>query len=626
MADIKEAFLDESHVRVAVVGYKDHIDSPNVQFLDFTSSTNEVHRFLDTLSAMGGDDLPEDVLGGVRQALNASWKQQTRCVIHIADAPPHGRVLHDLRETQDDYPEPGSEPHGLRYESLIRQAVQLNVNYALLRINSTTDRMALAFSQIYAAADADIKLLPSNTYHRIEASAKGSVSAVLQFEELQLGTTYSELRHLVVRSVTGSVSRTTNRLTMTLTQGSKGGSTTGGNASKLPSNLKAINEEISLEGGPPQWSTPGWLDETLVVEGFCPDVVVHSASTLNDMMAADGHIRLSIAELTIHARSRPFAQGSLRVASYARTAVSSSPFVVKSFKEDGKGQAHLAEDMRIQALCKAFALEFNELLETEEPIDFVVTMCLQKQSRTSSKNKWLSLEPFLEGEYVKYNNNQLFVREDSPDDLFNRKAQAFSHFTFERSWGHFLVTDLQGVGNLLTDPAVQTLDHERFKLNPTNLNEAGFKFFFVGHECNEFCHKLGLKSNREMVVSGRFSFRERWPTMDPTVCCSNKLCRRIIRLASAQKSPKYPGFHWCNACWPQLVSSTVNWICVAPGPNHEFEVSRFFHESQVQAPPRRCAEHLEKDMTVSSAAVVGRNIWNRTKLAKKKSSIVGSSW
>jgi hypothetical protein len=37
-----------------------------------------------------------------------------------------------------------SELHGLTYEPLLRQLIQLNINYVLLRINSTTDHMALA--------------------------------------------------------------------------------------------------------------------------------------------------------------------------------------------------------------------------------------------------------------------------------------------------------------------------------------------------------------------------------------------------------------------------------------------------------------------------------------------------
>ncbi|KAI9861620.1 MAG: hypothetical protein M1813_005230 [Trichoglossum hirsutum] len=647
--DIKKSFLNESEVRVAVVSYKDHSDNPNIEFLDFTPSADQVRQFLDRLDANGGVDLPEDVLGGVHCALNASWKQQTRCIIHIADAPPHGRSLHDLDESQDHYPNPGSEPHGLTYEPLLTQLIRLNINYALLRIYPSTDRMALAFAQVYAAASADVKLLPSNIYSG-QANGKHSKGssglwsgantkhADLQFEEMELGTTYSQLRHLVVRTVTDSVSRTAGRMSLALSSVRKSG-TTGGKAKKMATGLTAINEDegsggsargVCLEKGPPQWDTPGWLNETLTVEGFCPDMVLQSANSLNDMMSADENIKLSVAQLTIHARSNPFAEGSVRVASYARTAASTSKFVVKSFKEDGKMLPHLAEDMRIQALCKAFALEFNGLLKIEPPIDFIVTTCLQSKSKAGSEigseDGCLSLEPFIDGEYIKYNNNSMFVKEDSPDDPFNQIAQAFSHFTFERSWGHFLVNDLQGVGHLLTDPSIQTLDHERFKLAETNLYEEGFKFFFVAHECNSACHKLELKSNREMVISGNYEFRERWPPMEATVCCSNKLCRRIVRLVSTHESDKFPGYHWCNVCWPQLQSSVVQWICMAPGPNHEFDVSRFFYESQGQPTPRRCPRHLEKDKTVSSASVVGGSLWSKMKAGGHKRFISGRSW
>lgn len=644
VTDIKKTFLNESEVRVAVVSYKDHADNPNIEFLDFTPSADKVRQFLDRLSAGGGGDAPEDVLGGVQQALNASWKQQTRCIIHIADAPPHGRSLHDLGDKQDDYPNPGSEPHRLTYEPLLTNLIKLNINYALLRINAYTDRMALAFSQIYAAASATVKLHPSNIYSSQVDCKRSKISSGrlngsitkhvdLQFEETKLGTTYSQLRHLVVRTVTDSVTRTAGRMSLALSSVGKFG-IAGVEAKKMATDLTAIREdedsggstsEMDLEEGPPQWDRPGWLNQTLEVEGFCPDIVVHSATSLNDMMAGDENIKLSVTQLTIIARSKPFAKGSVRVASYARTAASTSKFVVKSFMEDGKMLAHLVEDMRIQALCKAFALQFNALLKLEPPLDFVVTTCLQNQSKVGSEDGCLSLEPYIDGEYIKYNNNSMFVKEDSPDDPFNQTAQAFSHFTFERSWGHFLVNDLQGVGHLLTDPSIQTRDHERFNLSVTNLYEEGFKFFFAAHQCNSVCRKLELKSNGGMVISDNYEFREHWPTMEATICCSNKLCRRIVRLASAHESDKFPG-HWCNACWPQLQSSMTRWICVAPGPNHEFDVSKFFYESQGQLTPRRCPEHIEKDKSVSNAAVMGGSLWNRMKNVGPKSSISGRSW
>jgi Alpha-kinase family/von Willebrand factor type A domain len=634
MRDIEVAFFNEAEVRMAVVGYKDHLDNPNIAFIDFTPSADEVRSFVDGLAATGGDDEPEDVLGGLQRALNASWKQKTRCIIHIADAPPHGRTLQNWPILGDFYPEPGSEPHHLTHGPLLQQLIGLNINYALLRINNSTDRMAFTFFQAYSAASADCKLLKSNTYYSQASSMSASSHSGLGrgtsgrssktglvFEELELGTTFSALRHLVVKMVTTSASRTAVRRSP--------GQTAKARIDKKLLNLASIEEgeddstDVRLEAIPPRWNTSGWLNETLMVEGFSPDVAVHGAHTLDDMIADDDNITMSTTQLTIHKRSMPFAQGAMRVVSYARTAASTSRFVVKSFKKGGKRLAHLAEDMRCQAMCKAFALEFNAL--SGEEIDFIVTTCLRSKSGMTSNDEYMSLEPFIEGDYVKYNNNSGYVNEDKPDDPFSQAAQAFSHFTFERSRGRFLVSDLQGVSHILTDPAIHTLNPKRFKLADTNLGKEGFKFFFATHVCNYICHKLGLKSRASMIMSGSYEFRESWPNMDNTVCCSNKLCGRIVRLVSAKTSDRFPGYHWCEACWPQLHSSMVRWICITPGPHHEFEVSKFFHESQGRSTPRTCPNHREedgeKDIPTSRTAVTGcnlHNLWIRLKSVTKK--------
>ncbi|OCL06691.1 hypothetical protein AOQ84DRAFT_321073 [Glonium stellatum] len=600
--DIGVAFLNEAEVRMAVVGYKDHGDSPNIQFLDFTPSVDQVRSFLNELSATGGNDAPEDVLGGIRQALNATWKHQTRCIIHIADAPPHGRTLHDLGDGADSYSTPGSEPHGLTHAQLLSQMVGLRINYALLRVNNSTDRMAFTFLQAYAVASPDRSLLKTNKYYsQACSSTKRSSTGGLLFQEADLGITFSALRHLVVKAVTASATRTAARSAPRMSKAGAG--------KKLDSQLVVIEEDddrvpdVRLEAVSPQWNTPGWLNETLMLEGFSLDVMVHDANTLNDMMAHDDNITMSVLELTIHKRRQPFAQGSIRVASYARTAVSTNRYVAKSFERGDSRLAELAEGVRCQALCKSFALEFNALLGDEHSIDFIVTACFKGKSGGPLGDTCISLEPFLEGTYVKYNSNVGYVNEDIPDDPSNQAAQAFSHFTFERSRGHFLVSDLQGVGELLTDPAIHTLDPERFIMSTTNFGEDGFKFFFASHECNNVCRKLGLKSSVSMIISGRYEFREDWPSMADAVCCSNKLCGRILRRTSANESEKFPGYHWCDICWPQLESFMVKWICVGPAPYHEFEVSRFFYESQGRSTPRKCSEHREEDVIAPRATV-----------------------
>jgi hypothetical protein len=176
-------------------------------------------------------------------------------------------------------------------------------------------------------------------------------------------------------------------------------------------------------------------------------------------------------QLTVRRRPRPFAEGALRQAFYARTAFSTNRFVVKSFKKDGKHIADLAEDMRCQAMFKAFALEFNALVGECHSIDFIVTTCLQAMTSMGLSDEYISLEPFIEGTYVKYNGNNSYINTEIAEDPINQAAQAFSHFTFERSCGHFLVCDIQGVDREMTDPAIHAKDPERFKLADTNLGE-----------------------------------------------------------------------------------------------------------------------------------------------------------
>jgi hypothetical protein len=639
--EIKRAFFGESEVRVAVVSYKDHQSPVNIEFLDFTTSTNRVFLFLDGLGPANGFDFPEDVLGGIHQALRALWNQQTRCMIHIGDAPPHGRGSHDFDASCDNYHVPGSEPHGLTYRPLLSKLVDLKINYALLRIAAYTDRMALNFARAYGQRNAKLHAL--NIYYNefkqggSGGSSKNDSRAIAiepQFEEFQLGIEYSNLQHLVVRTVTNSVSRTANRLSMTLSASTKP------EEAAFSQNLEMIFEEdsvnsrvsnsnlesVSLEKIQPQWTTAGWFDNSLEMRGFCPAIIVHDSETLTRMMAADENIKLDVVELTVQARSKPFAHGAVRKAFYARTEGSDSRFVLKSFlKGTNENRAQVVEDMRIQTLCKAFALDFNGLLDITPPLDFIVTSCLQR--RLKSASECMSLEQFVEGEYVKYNNNASWVNEDLSNDSFSQVAQAFSHFTFERSWGLFLINDLQGVNHLLTDPAVQTRDPERFKLHDTNLNEAGFKFFFIRHECNTFCHRLGLKSNREMFALGReLEFRKEWPTMAPTVCCSNKFCRDIIRMANSHESADFAGHHWCSRCWEQLNVPTIRQLCTEDRPKHGFEVSRFFYESQGQCLPSKCPDHREKDMAESSAAAAGGSMWNRLKSTDSKGSLLGNKW
>ncbi|KAJ4224224.1 hypothetical protein NW757_014354 [Fusarium falciforme] len=623
MNDINTAFFNKAEVRMAVVGYKDHGDNPHIQYLDFTSHSSQVHSFLKTLVASGGGDVPEDVLGGLNQALKASWKLPTRCIIHITDAPPHGRTLNDLDDDDDRFPQPGSEPHRLTHDAVLKRLIEQSINYALLRINSSTDRMAYTFFNAYAALSPDCKLHESNTYHSLAAKALSrsfspgfqgwGVSGRrsqnnLQFEELNLGTSYDALQHLVVKIVTTSASRSAS---ISISGGMGRAQHHRKPLGALSTIAEGLNKgddlPVPLDTAPPQWDTPGWLNEVVEFEAFTTDVVAHSNSMLDQMMDHDDHIQINATDLTVHKRGQPFAQGAMRVATYARSDASRNRLVVKSYKCQGKKLAHLIDDMRCQALCKAFALEFNAMLPEQYSLDFIVVTSLKPKSGTSKTGgDCLSLEPLIEGEYVKYNSNAGWVNNDNPSDPVSMAAQAFSHFTFERSLGRFLVCDLQGVGRVLTDPGIHSRDEDRFQLLDTNLRDDGFLFFFSTHKCNSVCQQLGLKSNGGMFISRRFDFRKIWPdeveVANMMICCSNKLCSKIVRMAKAKTSDEFPGYRWCDKCWCELHRWTKN-VCTAPGPPHQFKLSLFFYESQGQILPRLCPDHRDGTAGTASSTV-----------------------
>ncbi|KHE86082.1 hypothetical protein GE21DRAFT_1283426 [Neurospora crassa] len=636
--DMNRVFLKQAEVRVAVVGYKDHSDNPSIQFLDFTKSTDQVRSFLDKLAATGGHDPPEDVLGGLQQALGATWKQHTRVVLHIADAPPHGRTLHDAADEYDDYPNPGSEPHGLTYQPILKRMLDTRINYVLLRIRKSTDRMALLFLKEYARAGSDCKLSEKNRYYREASGTKNNDSTPnggLVFWEAELGLTFAALQRLVVEAVTTSVMSSTIR---SLTASGSIERARGGTSSQRVdySRLGSIQEneelpvrrpDVRLEKSSPQWGKLEWFDERLVVEGFSIDATVTvglddgfalGTSMLDRMMESDTNMPVSVFGLNLCKRRTPFAKGALRLASFACTECSRSRHVVKEFKTDGDDEddgsgnrslAHLVDDMRSQALCKAFALEFNSLLADcpEHNIDFVVTSCFKCNDRRGSQGKCMSIEPFLAGKFVKYNGNAGYANKEAnlTHDPSNQAAQAFSHFTFERSRGRFLVCDLQGVGKTMTDPAIHTLDPYRFSLSQTNLGAEGFMFFFAYHECNHLCRRLQLRSSATMFMGDgkKMQFRDFWPSQrlgnrlyggEAVICCSNKLCGRMLNRSQAatSKHSSFPGYRWCDECLPQLDEFKVIRLCWPVGEQgHRFEVSGFFYESQGKRIPLRCPKH-----------------------------------
>ena len=98
---LKEEYTNlELEFRFAMVAYRDYGDVNRLKIHPFSSDPLRLSLFLSSLTAYGGSDTPENVLGALNAvALMEDWQSQVRFCVLIGDAPGHG---HELNTCSDD--------------------------------------------------------------------------------------------------------------------------------------------------------------------------------------------------------------------------------------------------------------------------------------------------------------------------------------------------------------------------------------------------------------------------------------------------------------------------------------------------------------------------------------------
>ncbi|KAF0504363.1 kinase-like protein [Gigaspora margarita] len=171
---------------VGFCGYRDHSDhSDRLQNFDFTNSLEKFKTYIaKKVTAKGGSDTPEDILGGLNAAITEmSWSNTTRVLVHIGDAPPHGRRFTNL---DDDYPD--GDPNGLTAESVLKKMQLKNILYYFGKINNSTDVMLNVFREIIGEFPVfDLMTTENNPEVLVNKFCKATSSAI--FSSITLTTT-----------------------------------------------------------------------------------------------------------------------------------------------------------------------------------------------------------------------------------------------------------------------------------------------------------------------------------------------------------------------------------------------------------------------------------------------------
>jgi len=159
-------------------------------------------------------------------------------------------------------------------------------------------------------------------------------------------------------------------------------------------------------------------------------------------------------------------------------------FVAKMSIDPYEDRELYFSDVETQMYAKEWAKKFNSYSPPKN-VDFVKVAILELTDRDGSP--LCTVEKFIIGCYQKHNNNFGFISEDD-----RNTPQCFSHFSYEASMHTLLICDIQGVGDLYTDPQIHTIDGKGFGRG--NLGDKGIDQFLVTHRCNAICKYLRLPS------------------------------------------------------------------------------------------------------------------------------------
>lgn len=162
-----------------------------------------------------------------------------------------------------------------------------------------------------------------------------------------------------------------------------------------------------------------------------------------------------------------------------------------------------------QYLCYALAEKFNAQPGLDRSLQFIrssVVVIAKSEmtpelnakrtgffsNRTSdTKRVMFLMEPKQTGKFTKYTGPVGESLAKKPTPMFNA-ASAFGHYTLEQSGGVFMVTEIQGVLNQLSDPGINT--YNGVGLCAGNKGKAGLDQFAQMHVCNDACKLVGLQS------------------------------------------------------------------------------------------------------------------------------------
>ena len=467
----------KEYPRLSFIGFRDKNDKEQIVFKDFTQDTDDMLDFIKGIKCIGGGDVAEDLVTPLRKALEINWEADLRYVYLLLDAPPHGQRYYSEKYHGkikfDQFPDDDKD---MLIEKLAQHYRKSRINLVIFKCNKFVDITVETIKKYY---ESNINKLSVIDLSKIKLDDEKN-EFMLEFQKnflISLSKSFAETRSANFRKVKSK--------------------------KEDPDPVDAVEGVF--------WKPFIGKIHTASIKGInCKEKVY--TPELKVESTAEIECKISSAKIGI---------GTFATC-HKLTVDKDEAYVGKIPNIKVDNIKALVPDLETNAFTSFFAKEFNSkmrsLLKSEETKKLKLTVIplviVENMSSSFLKNsKAILAQKFLEGDYIKYNNNYGFVNSNKSNICM--VAQTFSHFTYDYSSGSMMVVDIQGAhsdeaGLLLTDPAIHSIVHKH-KFGNTNHGKIGMLRFFKTHECNDYCTMLKLMDSNKLTIEELEEIKKEFP-------------------------------------------------------------------------------------------------------------------
>ena len=494
--DISNLVYKEARIipRFSMIGYRDKIDPSQpkdpernpkdfkqFEIAGFSDNIEKLNSFIKTIVCTGGDDQCEDVVGALYKVVKPkvlNWSSEEKFVILIVDAPTHGSSYY---VSAVDY-FPDDDKQDMNLERIIKYYSDNKINLIIFKCNSNVDKMISIIQENYKAHS-----LTQDTFSLFNAPVKQGIEALYKKFTADCSSSLSKSRlnnEEISKTAIGQTSESSSKWKSDVKHAEF----------KFNLYMESIDEEINFENQSPNFKF--WTEPVTTGNFFVGLEKLSSGSFRNcyQLWAEDRKYIAKIGNIKKTIRDLDDIRGELQVVN----------------------------------MGEYFANKFNQEVKSTLKISFLPSIIFEvmeedKNAEIFKNNKFFIAEHYMEGNYIKYNNNAGWINEKLKESCEFKLLQAFSHYTYCKSKGVLLIVDLQGVRDKdtiqLTDPAIHSFV-KRTLFGVTNKGTLGISQFFLSHECNVHCKKLNLtgpnKSNLRPIAEDQSQYRDLvFPLPDP---------------------------------------------------------------------------------------------------------------